>query len=220
LTVTPLPTRTFPPASVAPTLAFTATQGGGILFQDTFKDNAYNWDVHQDKLGVVALADGALTIKTLQPEQAVWTYPAVALPSDVDVSVTAQAIRPDRNKDWFYGLGIRGRTVGRSIEFYYFKVCGFGNWEFGIAKAGVLTYIAGDDLREFNEAAPITLRIRAVRNRLEFYINGDRVWTADDIKLDTVKSNQIVLIGGTHVNTFSQLVRFTKLRVLAPENGR
>jgi hypothetical protein len=135
----------------------------------------------------------------------------------VDAVVTAQAVNPGANHDWFYGLGIRGRTVGSSIDFYYFKMSGFGSWEFGISKANTPTSIAGGGILDFKNDSAVNLRILAVGGHLEFYIDDVKVWTAEDIKLDAAKTNQIMLIGGTNVKTASQLVKFTDLKVVAPK---
>jgi len=53
------------------------------------------------------------------------------LPKQVlDSSITAQAVNPNKNGDWDYGLGIRGRTVSGYNRFYYLAVNGNGSWEF------------------------------------------------------------------------------------------
>ncbi|HVO41355.1 MAG TPA: LamG-like jellyroll fold domain-containing protein, partial [Aggregatilineales bacterium] len=127
------------------------------------------------------------------------------------------AIKPDKHNDWEYGIGVRGRDVGRSNGFYYLAVIGDGSWEFDVhPKANTVNTITSGKLKSFKPDAAVKLRIVANGSHFDLYVNGAKVGEADDSSLDSVDDNQIILLAGTFTNTPSQLVKFTHLNVDTP----
>jgi hypothetical protein len=194
-----------------------ANAQGDVLLEDTFKDDSNKWALGSDKNGEIAIADGALTIKTIVAEWIQWTFPEPTLPSDVDASVTAQAVDPDKANEWYYGIAVRGRAVGQSNGFYLLSVSGDGSWSFEVTPdADKYTTLTKGKLKDFKPDDATTLRVVAVGAHFTLYVNDLKVGVADDSSLEVLDANLVMLAGGNYTKTASQLVKFTDLKVVAP----
>jgi hypothetical protein len=206
-------------SSVSP--AVVASSPAKLPFTEDFSDanNPNGWKLETEEAGSIAIRDGALIIDTTQAEYAHWTYPSLTFPSNVDVTVTAQAVMPNEANDWYYGIGVRGRSADQSSNFYYFDVNGSGHWEFGVQMNGEWYPATGGDFRNFKpKAEAIVLRIVVTKNRFAFYIDGTKVGTILSGLLSEVAANQVILFGGNGSKTPSQLVKFTNLSVISADN--
>jgi hypothetical protein len=194
-----------------------APASGGLPFTEAFlDDNPNKWWVGTVDYATAAIADGALTLEITKPDSWSSTNPAIALPADVDASVTAQAVDPYKDGDWYYMLCIRAREDGDHYNFYYLGVYGNGNWYFGVHKGTEWTDLKKGTLKGMEPDAANVLRIVAVGKHFEFYLNGDKLGQVDDSALETIEENQIALLVGTQKDTPKQLIKFTDVNVVAP----
>jgi len=160
-----------------------------------------------------------LTVK--QPDRKAWMLSETDLPSDMDVSVTAQGMPPDPCDGWAYSLDIRQQIdydQRTSVPFYDFEIYHNFTWRLGWYdgdQADSRTIASGDIDKTFNIHQPNTLRVVAIGKHFDLYINDKEVGSADDPDGQIYPQNHVGVAIETCSNSVTAL--FTNLVVKAPQ---
>lgn len=200
------PTATKPPKNPTkkPTVTPTEVAGGDALLDETFPDdNPTGWETGKGNNSNITIANDALTIEVTKSDWIRWTLPDEQhkFPNDIDVTATISAVNPAANGEWSYGLGVRDYEDNKDEFAYMFRVFGTGQWIFsrldgsnglvGIVKVTPLPKEAN-----FKPKGTNTLRITAVGNHFEFFVNDAQVGQADDDSLRPPEESGIILVAG------------------------
>jgi hypothetical protein len=195
--------------AVAPTLP-PATEVSNLMFQDDFDSPASGWEVGEYETGDVGYKDGVYFVTSTSNTNVMWGVANRAF-DNLIIELNATQVSAGPESDNSYGVVCRENGEG---DGYYLRISGDGYYS--IAKA------IGDDfdyLVDWVESSAIrqgnaTNHIRAVCNvsRLELFVNGELLATADD---STFVKGDIALTATTYEDEMTE-VHFDDLVVHAP----
>ena len=160
-----------------------------------------------------------LTVKL--PDVKSWMISEQDLPSDVDVSVTAQGLPPDPCDGWSYSLDIRQQINEQeqtSVPFYDFEIYRDLIWRLGWydgGRGGSRTIASGTLDSSFDIHQPNKVRVVAVGKHFDLFINDKQVGSADDPDATLYPKNRVGVALQTCSNPVSAL--FTNLVVTVPK---
>ena len=179
----------------------TPTVNETLLYQDSMTDSPAGWTNNKQ---CAAKTDGYHVAGGF-----ICFAPNSTLTDDVDVTVTAKAVKTSSNTS--YGIVFRYESQG---SFYSFVITPDGQW--GVFKTinntttAVSEFQSNSSIRT-GSGASNTLRVQVVGALFTCYINGQQVGTANDATFDL---GHIGLIHGDSVTTPD--VVFTNLTVAKP----
>lgn len=197
------------------------TNPDDVLLQDTFaSDNANNWLLGKTDFSSAAIDNDQLVIQLKKANWLRWSVPeTLNFQNDVDVSVDASYVSADKTNSWFYGIGVRDFLKDKAEFMYLFEVSREGKWAFerrnGDKGWETISPYKKFNVKSFDPKETNTLRVTAVGDHFEFYVNGTKVGEADDDTIQTPDVTTVALMGGTLDSTTAS-VAFTNLSVVKP----
>jgi len=183
---------------------------GRVLFQDDFSDPASGWTRVMTANGQSDYADGVYRIFVDQPDMDIWARPSLDF-GDVRVEVDAIKVGGDRDNRF----GVICRAVDTS-NFYAFIISSDGYYGIGKIKGLEYKLIGMDALQRSKViqqgSAFNHIRADCVGDSLTLYVNGERLYTAQDSEFTY---GDVGLIAGTY-STPGTDIRFDNIVVYEP----
>jgi hypothetical protein len=146
---------------------------GVAAFQDDFADNRNEWP---EQTGIAFFENGEYHIYDKDAAHAYWNTKAGKFG---DATIEAQVRKVEGAEDMAYGVAFRAQDLS---NFYNFVVTGDGRYAFGKRKAGQWEFIIlpkNSDAVKKGDSTNV-LRVVCKGSSFEFYINGQKVDSAQD----------------------------------------
>jgi hypothetical protein len=201
-----------------------AAQGGLVIFEDTFQNNDNGWEVVDGgDSSSLTVGDGVLRFSTEKEGYANWVLPEVTVPDDIDATVTANVINPDKSGNWNFAMILRADTRDSDASFYHFGIGGDGAYEFSIRRKNPENYaesIKRGEVSSFDLSEPIELRVVAKGSSFAMFVNGEQVDTFEDdsVSNDPDTEKYLGFMVGTYSGVERNEVEFSDLSVKSADS--
>ena len=189
---------------------FFEISSGEVIFQDDFSNPNSGWVNLTNDSGTLDYFDGYYRVEVQGDHQMLWTGPGMNFS---DVRLEADSIKVIGSPDDIYGVVCRGADQD---NFYFFVISSDGYYGVGKMINGIQSLI---DLPGMLPSEVISqdkaknhLRADCVADRLDFYVNGQRLASVKDSELT---KGDIGLIAGNLENA-QTVVLFDNFSVLSP----
>ncbi len=187
------------------------TSSGEVMFQDDFSNPSSGWvNLIDEDYGILDYFDGYYRVAVQGDHQMLWTGPGMNFS---DVRLEADAIKVIGSPDDIFGVICRGTD---QKNFYFFIISSDGYYGIGKMINGVQTLI---DIPGLLPSEIITqgkainhLRADCVADQLDFYVNGGKLASVNDIDLT---SGDVGVIAG-NLESPQTVVLFDNFSVLKP----
>lgn len=189
---------------------FFELSSGEVIFQDDFSNPNSGWVNLTNDSGTLDYFDGYYRVEVQGDHQMLWTGPGMNFS---DVRLEADSIKVIGSPDDIYGVVCRGADQD---NFYFFVISSDGYYGVGKMINGIQSLI---DLPGMLPSEVISqdkaknhLRADCVADRLDFYVNGQRLASVKDSELT---KGDVGVIAGNLENT-QTVVLFDNFSVLSP----
>lgn len=189
---------------------FFEISSGEVIFQDDFSNPNSGWVNLTNDSGTLDYFDGYYRVEVQGDHQMLWTGPGMNFS---DVRLEADSIKVIGSPDDIYGVVCRGADQD---NFYFFVISSDGYYGVGKMINGIQSLI---DLPGMLPSEVISqdkaknhLRADCVADRLDFYVNGQRLASVKDSELT---KGDVGVIAGNLENT-QTVVLFDNFSVLSP----
>ena len=189
---------------------FFELSSGEVMFQDDFSNPDSGWVNLTNDSGTLDYFDGYYRVEVQGDHQMLWTGPGMNFS---DVRLEADSIKVIGSPDDIYGVVCRGADQD---NFYFFVISSDGYYGVGKMINGIQSLI---DLPGMLPSEVISqdkaknhLRADCVADRLDFYVNGQRLASVKDSELT---KGDVGVIAGNLENT-QTVVLFDNFSVLSP----
>ena len=184
---------------------------GAVMFQDDFSNPSSGWvNLIDEDYGILDYFDGYYRVEVQGDHQMLWTGPGMNFS---DVRLEADAIKVIGSPDDIFGVICRGTDQN---NFYFFVISSDGYYGIGKMINGVQTLI---DIPGLLPSEIITqgkainhLRADCVADQLDFYVNGGKLASVNDIDLT---NGDVGVIAG-NLESPQTVVLFDNFSVLNP----
>lgn len=193
------------------TSRFFELSSGEVIFQDDFSNPSSGWvNLIDERYGILDYFDGYYRVEVQGDHQMLWTGPGMNFS---DVRLEADTIKVIGSPDDIFGVVCRGADQD---NFYFFVISSDGYYGIGKMINGLQSLI---DIPGMLPSEVIAqgkainhLRADCVSDQLDFYVNGQKLASVNDIDLT---SGDVGVIAG-NLESPQTVVLFDNFSVLNP----
>ena len=181
-----------------------------MLYRDDFSNPDSGWTSNGNLPNIASVADGVFRIRVDQPNTDAWSTPGLQL-NDVRVEVDAIKVAGDRNNR--FGLLCRMNAPSR---FYVFLISSDGYYGIGKIDGNSYRLLGSESMLPSDKipkgSAYLRLRADCLKDRLLFYVNGEKIAEARD---SAYTGGDVGIIAGAY-NTPGTEILFDNFTVYKP----
>jgi hypothetical protein len=193
------------------TSRFFEISSGEVIFQDDFSNPSSGWvNLIDERYGILDYFDGYYRVEVQGDHQMLWTGPGMNFS---DVRLEADTIKVIGSPDDIFGVVCRGADQD---NFYFFVISSDGYYGIGKMINGLQSLIDIPGMLPSEvisqDKAKNHLRADCIADRLDFYVNGQKLASVKDSELT---SGDVGVIAGNLENA-QTVVLFDNFSVLSP----